>query len=113
MYNIFSYTAAKKPTYGELIDMYDEVQYESPENEDLLCSKFRLLYPNIRVGRPRRFYETVMRIAAPTKPSLRGKSKLNGSPLFSYRRRIWEPRIRNQPVAGLYNTIAITNVLQF
>ena len=29
------------------------------------------------------------------RPALRGSAKLPGSPLASYRRRVWEPRIRN------------------
>ena len=91
---------AGKPTYGELIDLLAETEHESPNDEDLLFSKFKTLYPSISVGRPRRFYETVSRIAAPTQPSLIGVPKLCDSPLSSYRKRTWEPRIRNRPIPG-------------
>ena len=80
--------------------MFEETEQECPNSEELLCSKFKRLYPNIYIGRPRRFYETVSRIIAPTKPSLRGECKLSGSPLSSYQKRIWEPRIRNQAASG-------------
>nr|MCH9715538.1 hypothetical protein [Gammaproteobacteria bacterium] len=52
-------------------------------------------YTNLVLGRPCRFSETVKRIIAPTKPSLKGDAKLIGSPLTTYRKRIWKPRIRN------------------
>ena len=90
-----SILAYQKPTYGELIDLLEEVDVENPNDENLLYSKFKALYPNIYVGRPRRFYETVSRLAAPTKNSLRGNASLTGSPLGSYRKRVWQPRLRN------------------
>lgn len=92
--------AVRKPTYGELIDIFEETERECPNSEDLLCDKFKAHYPKISIGRPRRFYETVSRIVAPTKPSLRGECKLYGSPLASYRKRVWQPRIRNLATAG-------------
>ena len=81
----------KKPTYGELIDLFNKC----PDNNE-----YREQYPKIYIGRPRRFYETVKRIVAPTQPSLRGGSKISGSSLSTYRKRIWEPRIRNPIAAG-------------
>ena len=36
------------------------------------------------VGRPTRFYDAVRRIVGPTRPSLRRKAKLSGSPLAAY-----------------------------
>lgn len=95
---LLCHVAVRKPTYGDLIDLFEETEHECRGNEDLLCTKFRMIYPDI--GRPRRFYETVKRIVAPTQPSLRGESRLSGSPLSSYRRRTWQPRIRNQPATG-------------
>ena len=95
--------AVRKPTYGELIDIFEDSEQECPNNEELLCFKFHRLYPHIYIGRPRQFYETVSRIVAPTKPSLRGDCKLFGSQLSSYRKRVWEPRIRNLPVPGNSN----------
>ena len=40
-------------------------------------------------------YDTVNHIAAPTRPCIRGESKLCGSHLVSYRSKEWIPRIRN------------------
>ena len=62
--------------------------------EDVLSSEIRVRFPGVPVGRPSRFYDTVKRIVGPTKPSVRGPPKLVGSPLASYRKRVWEPRIR-------------------
>ena len=84
-----SASSPKLPTYGVLIDLLDR------NDEAHLYSEFKSMYPLIPVGRPKRFYETVQRIAAPTRPSLISGPKLHGSPLRSYRRRLWEPRIRN------------------
>ena len=79
------------PTYGELIDLFEYVEEENPGDATLLVSKFNALYPNVTTGRPGRFFDTVQRLAIPTKPSIRGKSaklegspKLQGSPLVSY-----------------------------
>lgn len=100
LYTCIRHVAVRKPTYGELIDLYEETERECPNNEDLLYSKFKKIYPKIYIGRPRRFYDTVARIVAPTQPSLIGKRKLYGSPLSSYRKRTWEPRIRNPAAPG-------------
>ena len=81
----------KKPTYGELIDLF-----EVTTSADDLYEKFHDQYPNIKVGRVDRFFDTVSRIIAPTKLSLTGKCSLTGSPLISYRKRHWELRIRNK-----------------
>lgn len=80
---------ANKPTYGELIDLFMEC-----EGPDILLRK---KFPNLRVGRPGHFYETVSRIAAPTK-----RTKLIGSPLSTYRKRLWEPRVRNIRSRGMH-----------
>ena len=77
-----------------------ESERECQGNEDLLCTKFKKLFPKIYIGCPRRFYETVMCIVAPTRPSLRGKSRLSGLQLSSYWKRTWEPRIRNLSAIG-------------
>ena len=104
----FNDVAIRKPTYGDLIDIFEESELECPNSEELLCSKFKTLYPNIYIGRPRRFYETVLCIVAPTKPSLRGECKLFGSLLSSYRKRIWEPRIRNPATSGSCNGMLLS-----
>ena len=71
----------------------------SPELEpvvaELLEATFHCNYPHIQISRPSRFFNTVKRIAAPTRPSAIGHRKLNGSPLRSYLKRHWKPRIRN------------------
>ena len=56
-------------------------------------------YPNLVVGRPCRLLETVKRIVIPTRPLLRGDAKLHGSPLATYRKRIWKPCVRNVTAA--------------
>lgn len=91
------YTLANtKPSYGELIDMLDAAQLEATTIKDkhpstLLLQNLRQKYKYLSTGRPERFYDTVCRIAAPTRPSLRGEAKLVGSPLATYRRRAWVP----------------------
>ena len=88
-------SSSRRPTYGELIDIFQEVEGNSLNNEHSLVSEFRKQFPKCPIGRPKRFFETVQRIAAPTQPSLIGHPKLSGSPLQSYRKRVWQPRIRN------------------
>ena len=88
----------RTPTYGELIDLLDDSEKNcslSDNVSDILYSKFKDTYPGISIGRCKRFHATVMRIAAPTRSSLRGPSKLCGSPLTCYRKKKWIPRIRN------------------
>ena len=91
----------KYPTYGELIDMLDDVEEGDGANASHLLARFRESYSesDIYIGRPGRFLETVERIS---KPSLRGEPKLTGSLLASYRKRIWKPRLRNCS-EGSYN----------
>ena len=98
---IYTYIAVAKPSYGELIDMLDAAETEAAKRRStnasiLLLQKFKLNYRHISIGRPERFYDTVCRIAAPTRPSLRGPAKLLGSPLVTYRRRTWVPSTRKK-----------------
>lgn len=97
------FTASRKPTYGELIDLLSDAERKCDKENvpEVLYHEFTQQYPHIYVGRPKRLYDTVARIAAPTRPSLRGETKLIGSPLSSYRKRKWIPRIRNA-VEGEY-----------
>ena len=95
MFNFILLTASTKPTYGELIDLFTKIERESPNDAILLSFKFHKAYPTVPIGRPSRVYDTVQRIVGPTRPSLRGEAKLVGSPLASYRKRVWEPRVRN------------------
>ena len=89
-------TGCNNPTYGELIDLLLESE-EKPNTVDLLCSEIHKRYPNIPVNRPTRLFDTINRIAGPTRPSLRGSAKLSGSPLVTYRKRTWKPRTRTSP----------------
>ena len=86
------------PTYGELIQMLESAEGEAKISEEsvpeLLLSYFHRQYPFIPIGRASRFYDTVQRITAPTRSSARVK-QLDGSPLHSYLKRVWMPRIRN------------------
>jgi len=82
---------ASFPTYGQLIDIFTS---NSPDEESAF-SDFQTEFPEFPVGRKDRFLESVQRIVAPIKPSMIGDSKLIGSHLQSYRKRIWQPRIRN------------------
>ena len=95
----------KSPSYGELIDLLSDAEQESKEHAtELLASKFHQIYPHVSIGQPARFFDTVTRLAAPTRPSMIGPPKLCGSPLSSYRRREWIPRIRNPTAAeGIHN----------
>ena len=80
-----------------MIDLLTEVEKQISENiVNALFDKFSKLYPNVMIGRPSRFCDTVKRKAAPTIPSLIGPSKLSGSPLVSYRKRIWIPKVQQQ-----------------
>lgn len=80
-----------------MIDLLAEVEQEESYNiANALFDRFSKLHPNVVLGRPSRFYDTVKRIAAPTKPSLVGPSKLSGSPLVSYRKRVWVPKVQTQ-----------------
>ncbi len=87
------------PTYGKLIDLLEEVEVNSSYIEistaEVLASRFCSEYPHLTISRPGRFYDTVQRIAAPTRPSSVGEEKLKGSPLSLYMKRVWKPRTRN------------------
>ena len=85
------------PSYGEMIDLLSNVEKSYVDVPETLCSQFREQYPHIPIGRPDRFYDTVKRLAAPTRPSIKGPSKLQGSPLVTYRRRTWVPKKNNKP----------------
>ena len=92
-------TGCSSPTYGELIDLLTELEGR-PDIVDLLCSKICKQYPNICVSRPMRLFDTIKRIAGPTRPSLRGPAKLAGSPLGTYRKRVWKPHTRATQTPG-------------
>lgn len=83
-----------KPMYGDLVDIFERFEGQ-PDVQDLLFAEVCKCYPNVTVSCPSRFYDTIRRLVAPTRPSLHGEAKLTGSPLASYRRRVWQPRVRN------------------
>jgi hypothetical protein len=84
------------PTFGDLIDLLEEAEECSAANgkstSELLYTIFQMHYPHVTVGRPQRLYDAAKRIAAPTRSSLRGASKLSGSSLTLYRAKEWLPR---------------------
>lgn len=88
------------PSIGELVDMLEEAQLaheigrKKKSVAEILTERFTSKYPAIRIHRPSHFFDTAMRLAAPTKPSSIGGAKLSGSPLAHYRRREWLPRNR-------------------
>ena len=76
--------------YGELIDVLNDAEQESREHAPkLLYDKVKQRYPHVSIGRPARFFDTISRLAAPTRSSLIAPPKLCGSPLSSYRKRDW------------------------
>ena len=81
-------------TFGELIELYEDTS----DDASILHTKLLERYP-VLVGRHCRLLETVKRIVVPTRPSLRGDAKLHGSPLPTYRKRIWKPCVRNVTAA--------------
>lgn len=95
----FDVTGCSNPTYGELIDLLAELDGRT-NIVDLLCSEICQRYPNISVSRPARLFDTINRIVMPTRPSLRGPPKLIGSPLATYRKRVWIPRDRTTKTPG-------------
>ena len=97
-------SAHKGPTYGELLEMLKNAERKASQStingctSQILINELKDSYPDIPIGRPGRFLDTVKRIAAPT---LTGKGKLEGIPLRSYLRRQWTPRIRNTTTQGI------------
>ncbi len=95
-------------TYGDLIDLVEEAEdcacaSDKTSVSEVLYSMFQMRYPHIAVSRSQRLYDAAMRIIAPTRPSLRGTSKLNGLALSSYRSKEWLPRTRLvQPTEGMF-----------
>lgn len=94
-----SHAGCSNPTYGELIDLLTELE-RRPNTVDLLCSEICQRYLNISVSHSTRLFDTIKRIAGPTRPSLRGQAKLTGSPLAAYRKRVWKPRTRTIQTPG-------------
>ena len=100
---------ADRPTYGVLVDMLETAETETTSSgqsvAELLTTTFHQNFPHIPIGRPSRFLDTVRKIAAPTRPSVIGQKRLNGSPLRSYLNRCWSPRIRTRQryIAGTYD----------
>ena len=93
---------SKNPTYEGLIRFLDFAEETVANNKsccgqsvaEILVLEFKSHYPRITISRPGQFLDTVRRLAAPTKSSTIGQTKLTGSPLHSYLRRQWIPRIR-------------------
>ena len=96
---IVIYPKGALPTYGELIDLFGEFG----SDQHLLCTEISKRFPSVSVKRPSHLVDTITRIIALTKPALNGTLKLSGSPLCSYRQRIWEPRVRTATSGGKAN----------
>ena len=101
------------PTYGELINMLkiSEKKAETMCNSgvaELLTAEFHHKFPQTSISRPSRSLDTVRRLEAPTRPSALGQRKLDGSPLKSYLKRKWIPRIWNTHLQQGMRTTAIT-----
>ena len=76
-------------TYDDLLEVSEDCShYECVPNYSMLILMWLL-------GCQKQWYNTVKCIAAPTRPSVRGESKLWGSPLVFYWSKEWIPRIRN------------------
>jgi hypothetical protein len=67
--------------YGQLIDIFNDNEKETFGDALSLVSKFKSVCPSVVVRRPERFYNTVESLTMPTKPSIKGGPKLQGSPL--------------------------------
>ena len=83
----------KFPTYQELISLLNDAESVTDgvlSTAELVAEEFRLWYPHIYIGRPRRFLETMKRISG-----LIVNQKLNESSEKSYLKRQWKPRITN------------------
>ena len=92
--------------HGELIELLHLAESKCDKYSDIDLSKllvtlFKERHPSIYIGRPRRFLDTVRRIAAPTRPSIIGESKLNGDCLRTYMKKTWKPKIRNPAPTGM------------
>lgn len=83
-----------KPTYGSLIYLLNFV-----EKNATYVKKFSLLkdlalgfYPNVKINREERFYNTCKRIELPTVPSILNNKHLEGEELNRYLQRKWTPK---------------------
>lgn len=93
-------------THGELIELLYFAESKCEKHNDielseLLVTLFKERHPSIYIGRPRRFLDTVRRIAAPTRPSMIGESKIDGDCLRAYMKKTWKPKIRNPAPTGM------------
>jgi len=93
---IILYTAEIYPTYGDLLILLDEAERQPDKVAHSLAQKFASLYPHIPVAREESLLKTIQRLAAPTRPSTLGPSKLQGLALQQYKDRTWKPRIRHK-----------------
>lgn len=103
VYCMFTVEHLRGPTYGHLIDLYQQYE-EQIDARDILYAEVGRQYPQLSIGQPSRFYDMVERIVGPIKPSLCEEAKLTGLPLASYRQRTWKPHIRNNK--GKFNIIS-------
>ena len=96
-YLLYFLNIVENPTYGDIIDLFEKCESVAPADATYFSSVFKDYYPYFDIERPGRFYDTVIRIVAPTRPSIRSdRASLRGTQLQSYRKRVWMPRIRNK-----------------
>ena len=88
-------TECSNPTYGELINLLTKFEGQ-PDAADLLCSELSARYPHLSVSHPTRLLDIIKCLAGPTRPSIRGPTKLVGTPLATYRKRVWKARTRTR-----------------
>ena len=70
---MFYKPAGALPTYGELIDLFEEFG----SDHHLLCAEISKQFPSISIKHPGCVADTITRIVAPTKRSLNGTLKVN------------------------------------
>jgi len=102
------FTGNEGLTYGQIIDLFEECDRTFPGDAIYLATAFKKAAPVLNIGRPGRFYDSIVRIVAPTHPALRNeKAVLQGTPLRSYRNRVWMPRIRNSSLVLYLHTFLL------
>lgn len=87
--------------YGDLLDIFAKYE-DDPNIAEMIFCTIKELYPRIEISRPSRVLDSVRRIVAPTRQSARGDAKIVGLSLETYRKKVWEPRIRTPGICRQY-----------
>ena len=84
--------------YEFLIDIYEK----SAGQRDVILKEVKNSYPEVYIGSPDCFYNTIKRIVSPTVPSiLNGKIAVKDDALKTYKKRTWIPKIRNTSISKI------------